>query len=127
MSLLKPNSEHPISMLKSHMNFKVDISLNEEIWNFPSYFIFYLTYLSPNSYKDFLWNKNSVRLFFKQHLNANYPENIYPFKVHNRNTRKKYEMCSKLTIMTPKRHQWLFLSYHNVTWHKIGPSFSSLY
>ena len=31
--------------------------------------------------------------------------NIYLFKVNNRNTRKRCEMCSKLTIKTPERHQ----------------------
>ena len=28
------------------------------------------------------------------------------FKVSNRNTRTKCEVCSKLTIKTPERHQW---------------------
>ena len=33
------------------------------------------------------------------------PANIYFFKVNNRKTRKRCEMCSKLTIKTPKgRH-----------------------
>ena len=32
------------------------------------------------------------------------PANIYLFKFNNRNTRKKCEMCSKLTIKTPERH-----------------------
>ena len=31
--------------------------------------------------------------------------NIYLFKVSNRNTRKIYEICSKLTIKTPERRQ----------------------
>ena len=31
---------------------------------------------------------------------------IYLFKVNNRNTRRRYEICSKLTIKTPeRRHQ----------------------
>ena len=34
-----------------------------------------------------------------------YPANIYLFKVNNRNTRKRREICSKLTIKTPKRRQ----------------------
>ena len=33
-------------------------------------------------------------------LNAN-PANIYLLKVNNRNTRRKCEICSKLTIKTP--------------------------
>ena len=32
-----------------------------------------------------------------------YPANIYLFKVKNRNTTKRYEICSKLTIKTPER------------------------
>ena len=34
------------------------------------------------------------------------PANIYLFKVNNRNTRKRCETCSKLTIKTPERRQW---------------------
>ena len=33
------------------------------------------------------------------------PANIYLFKFNNRNTRKKSEICSKLTIKTPERRQ----------------------
>ena len=33
------------------------------------------------------------------------PTNIYLLKVNNRNTRKRCEMCSKLTIKTPERGQ----------------------
>ena len=35
-----------------------------------------------------------------------YPVGIYLLKVNNRNTRTKCEIFSKLTIKTPKRHQW---------------------
>ena len=31
------------------------------------------------------------------------PGNIYLFKVNNKNTRKRCEICSKLTTKTPKR------------------------
>ena len=33
------------------------------------------------------------------------PAGNYMFKINNRNTRKRYETCSKLTIKTPKRCQ----------------------
>ena len=33
------------------------------------------------------------------------PANIYLFKVNNRNTRKRCEICSKLTIKTPDRQK----------------------
>ena len=32
--------------------------------------------------------------------------NIYFFKVNNRNTRRRCEICSKLTIRTPEWRQW---------------------
>ena len=35
-----------------------------------------------------------------------HPDNIYLFKFNQRNTRKRCELCSKLTIKTPDRHQW---------------------
>ena len=34
------------------------------------------------------------------------PAGIYLFKVNNRNTRTRCEICSKLTINTPERRQW---------------------
>ena len=34
-----------------------------------------------------------------------FPANIYLFKVNNRNTRKRCEICSKLTIKTPERSE----------------------
>ena len=34
------------------------------------------------------------------------PAGIYLFKVNNRNTRTRREICSKLTINTPERRQW---------------------
>ena len=35
-----------------------------------------------------------------------FPANIYLFKVNNRNTRKRCEICLKLTIITQERCQW---------------------
>ena len=34
------------------------------------------------------------------------PAGNYMFKVNNRNTRIRCEICSKLTIKTPERRQW---------------------
>ena len=34
------------------------------------------------------------------------PANVYLFKVNNRNTRKRFEICSKLTIKRPEPCQW---------------------
>ena len=35
-----------------------------------------------------------------------YPDNIYLFKINNRNARKRCEICSELTIKTPERRHW---------------------
>ena len=46
--------------------------------------------------------KSNVILKLKiAHRKRVYPANIYLFKVNNRNTRKRCEICSKLTIKTP--------------------------
>ena len=36
----------------------------------------------------------------------NNPTGNYMFKVNNRNTRTRCEICSKLTIKIPERRQW---------------------
>ena len=36
-----------------------------------------------------------------------YPAGIYLLKVNNRNTRTRFEICSKLTIKTPERRHWV--------------------
>ena len=42
---------------------------------------------------------------YKRTVNCKWPytANIFMFKVNNRNTRKKSEICSKFTIETPER------------------------
>ena len=42
----------------------------------------------------------AVRKIFKRFRSS--PASIYLLKVNNRNTRKKCEICSKLTIKTPE-------------------------
>ena len=37
---------------------------------------------------------------------TSFPAGIYQLKVNNRNTRARYDICSNLTIKTPKRYQW---------------------
>ena len=46
-------------------------------------------------------------IMFKQERELSLPANIYLFKVNNRNTRKRREICSKLIIKTPERRHWL--------------------
>ena len=45
--------------------------------------------------------RNSERL----KISDKFQGNIYLFKISNRNTRKRFEICSKLTIETPERLQ----------------------
>ena len=44
-------------------------------------------------------NQNQIMMSFNS-------AGIYLFKVNNRNTRTRCEICSKLTINTPERRQW---------------------
>ena len=64
------------------------------------------------------------------------PANIYLFKVSNRNSRKRYEICSKLTIKTPEL-QHIFTPFSsvsiveleqvNITWEAcLGPCQTSM-
>ena len=57
------------------------------------------------------------------------PTNIYLFKVNNRNTIKRCEICSKLKIKTPERRKptlicqwkiWIDLSNFMVIWMLLG-------
>ena len=51
---------------------------------------------------------NMINIIQKSQLifEVNHPAGIYLFKVNNRNTRTRCEICSKLTINTPERRQW---------------------
>ena len=48
----------------------------------------------------------SQRKIHKKILCSHYPANIYLIIVNNRNTRKRCEMCFKLTIITLERRHW---------------------
>ena len=47
------------------------------------------------------------------------PVGNYMLKVNNRNTRTRYEICSKLTIKTPERCQWrcsgVFVTFEHIS------------
>ena len=44
------------------------------------------------------------------------PDDIYLFKVNNRNTRTRCEICSKLTIKTPERRSGVFIvNFENIS------------
>ena len=42
---------------------------------------------------------------------VSYTDGNYMFKVDNKNTRRRYEICSELTIKAPERQQWRFWTY----------------
>ena len=51
------------------------------------------------------------------------PAIINLFKVNNRNTRKRCEICSKLIIKTPERRQWRFSGVFIVNFEYISHFF----
>ena len=55
------------------------------------------------------WLVKSYVISFVRRLIKDDPAGIYVFKVTNRNTRKRCEICSKLTIKTPERRHLMFL------------------
>ena len=102
---------------------RVFIQLNHS--NISSWCKEYLRPLFRNVAVGFLWfheifQENS----FIQHLQLTaslfrlklYPVNIYLFKVNSRNTRKRCEICSKLT---PDRRQWQWMQCQ-VVFNKIS-------
>ena len=48
-------------------------------------------------------------VLISQVLIPNFPTGSYLLKVNNRNTRKRYETCSKSTVKTPERRLSSFL------------------
>ena len=50
------------------------------------------------------------------------PAGNYMFKVNNRNTRTRLEICSKFTMKTPERRQWPVLVFLLLTLSKKMPS-----
>ena len=52
-----------------------------------------------------------------------YPVNNYLLKVNNRNTRKRYEICSKLTIKIREQRQWHRSGVFNVIFKHISHLF----
>ena len=49
-----------------------------------------------------VWHSEHCEKFLLEY----YPANFYLLKVNNRNTRKRSETCSKLTIKTPEQRHW---------------------
>ena len=80
----------------------------EHLWQLFLLFVETMTlYITPRNFSSV--TQIAVQLLREsiyqyQHISTTtIPANTYLFKVNNRNTRKKFEICSKLTIETPKR------------------------
>ena len=64
--------------------------------------------IQPEHQFNIKWLTVLFRMKKTQSINKNkvYPAGIYMFKVNNRSTRTRCDICSKLTIKTPERRQW---------------------
>ena len=51
------------------------------------------------------------------------PANIYLLQVNYKNTRKRYEICSKLTIKTQEQRQWRLSGVFTVNFGHISNLF----
>ena len=59
-----------------------------------------------NSQKVHLPSTLNISILAGINLEKLTPTNIYLSKVNDKNTRKRCEICSKLTIKTPERRHW---------------------
>ena len=59
-------------------------------------------------------------------LIVNYTANICLFKVNNRNTRKRFEICLKLSMITPERRHWRHSGVFIVNFDHISHLFSGV-
>ena len=76
--------------------------------NMAAIVIFFL--IHANVYTQKYWKHTCQSLNqvtpLQSSIQTSYPASNYLFKVNNRNTRTRCEICSKLTIKTPERRQW---------------------
>ena len=96
--------------------FEAHVTINQ----FKVYYHFFGAFLARtnSTFRKFKFRKISLYLLedlysrtkFSKWISSlhmsKYPANIYMFQVNNRSTRKKCEICSKLTIKAPERRQW---------------------
>ena len=73
--------------------YTISVSIND---------VSYIFMLISSTTKFVIFIQNSKRDLHFVHN----PANIYLFQVNNRNTSKRCETCSKLTIETLERHHW---------------------
>ena len=66
------------------------------------------------------------RSIVNDRLYQSFPANIYVLKVNNRNTRKRCEICSKLTIKIPEQRHWRRSTVFTVNLEHVSHLFSSV-
>ena len=72
------------------------------------YYCFHFNFVCGNNEKCIILSCHSTSQIVWKHffpIKENYPANVYLLKVNNRNTIKKCEIYSKLTIKTLERRQ----------------------
>ena len=103
----------------------------ESEWNplrTPSVHIDYFFHIyKKNRLKKIRLVENLKDLMFRLKLSLKYylykiPANFYLFKVNYRNTRKRCEICSKLTIKTLEQRRWRRSSVLIVNFEHISPT-----
>ena len=68
-------------------------------------------------------HQNSSKFMFTLPVFTNFPADFYLFKANNKCTRKRCEICSKLTIKTPERRHWRSTGVFIVNFEHISPLF----
>ena len=79
--------------------------------------------LLSSIYGRTFFDENSERLKAENYFHKNvrsYPVGIYLFKVNNRNTRTRCEICLKLAIKTPEGRHWRFSGVFIVNFEQIS-------
>ena len=66
----------------------------------------YYSFFRPNYFETLETTSLKFIVTYVEQTKNGYPAGNYMFKVNNRNTRTRCEICSKLTIKTPERRQW---------------------
>ena len=91
--------------------------------------VYWINFQSIYYFQNYIYISKSITLytfivFFKSVESLECilnPAGTYMFNVNNRNTRTRYEICSKLAIKTPQRRQWrlsdIFIVYFEYISH----------
>ena len=101
------------SILKKNSSLRLNtVNHNKKIFFRKNYFGSQFFFMSCHYTKAFVHRLiiAAVNNFNVLKLTGWYPENIYLFKISSRNTTKKCEICSKLTIKTVERRSGVFIA-----------------